>query len=462
MITTRDMFRKKLAIATVSALKKEVGQADEYLAMNIAKTPGGGVFTEGLLLMNDPTFVTSRERQARMQAMIQAQLESQRRFLETGEIPKTVLDNIKHAAAIDLDEYSPSGRALALMRRRQMLSIVDALRSGVDPRNIPALVNMIADHHISQAFTGEGLDTKVRIPDAFRFKIRPRGGLDKTLPVDIDQRSITTVAVRDPRVAVKDPSDNIKHLPLVNASFRGKEMVVADDIMSTYKAALGTFDMDDSALPMLHTYKDASGRERIAFVAMRDPKGFEESILIKPQLDTVDSLDALLLSDGSDAPLIKEQLRKAQQEDINRLIERVFSETQGTIDMPDVRSAVDITLEILRRPDSVKPASDTTRVLQDRLTSLRSTLIRYHGEEEGAEQFDVLTETVVRVLREGMYGQRLAEQTSKIAPISQRLIDILTERASSSVRGRDVLSSAAIEGRWNSRCANRHISQPEH
>lgn len=447
MIQTRNMFSRKLAISSVSALKEEVGQADEYLAMNIAKTPGSGVFSEGLLLMNDPTFIASPERQQRMQAMIQAQLESQRRFLETGEIPKTVLDNIKHAAALDMSGYSPSGRALALVRRRQMLSIVDALKSGVDPRNIPALVNMIADHHMSQAFTGEGLDVRVRIPDAFRFKIRPRGGLDKTLPVDIDQRSITTVAIENSKGQIRD-------LPLVNASFRGKQMVVADDIMSTYKAALGTFDMDDSGLPILHTYTDASGRQRIAFVAMRDPKGFEESILIKPQLDTVDSLDALLLSDSSDAPLIKEQLRKAQQTHIDELVHRVFEETGYDT---HANHAVDITLDILRRPDSVDPASDTTRVLQDRLTSLRSTMIRLHGQREGAEKFDVLTETVVRILREGMYGTHLGEDRVAIAPISQRLIDTLSERASASIRGRDVLSSAAIEGRWNSRYTNRYI-----
>jgi len=108
--------------------------------------------------------------------------------------------------------------------------------------------------------------------------------------------------------------------------------------------------------------------------------------------------------------------------------------------------AVDITLDILGRPDSVDPASDTTRVLQDRLTSLRSTMIRFHGEQEGAEKFDVLTETVVRVLREGMYGSSLAEPHSVIAPIDQRLVDTLSKRVSASVRGRDVLSSAAIEG----------------
>jgi len=321
MLETRRFLNSKLAIGTVSALKKEVGQADEFLAMNIAKTPGGGVFTEGLLLMNDPTFISSPERQARIQAMTQSQLASQQRFLETGEIPKTVLDNIKHAAALDMSGYSPSGRALALMRRKQMLTIVDALRSGVDPRNIPELVNMIADHHISQAFMGEGLDVRVKIPDAFRFKIRSRSSLDKTLPVNIDQRSMTTVAIRN-------SSGETTNLPLINASFRGKEMVVADDIMSTYKAALGTFDMDDSGLPILHTYTDANGRQRIAFVTMRDPKGFEESILIKPQLDTVDSLDAMLLSDSSDAPLIKEQLRKATPGDFDRLRTRVFTETR--------------------------------------------------------------------------------------------------------------------------------------
>lgn len=413
MINLRTSFGKKISIADVSALKKEIIGEDIAIAQNIAKGKGSGVFVEDMLLLNDPEFMISPQRQQRIQAMIDAEARSAQEFMETGKIPTVVLDQIKEQASVDLASMDPAAKALALTNRKQAIEISQALRSGVDPRRIPALVNMISKYHISQAFMSDGAKVAVRIPDAMRLKIATKSSALLESLVGGEFESLSSVPILD-------SSGRSFQLPMVNFVTRDKQMIVSDSITSTYKAAEGTFDLDDSGLPMLGTYRDHKGRVRIAAVTMRDPKGFQESILMKPQLTHAETLTTML---SDDSGLIRRQALAATDAEVFSLASKVRDSAQ--IGQTDAIDAVNIAIDLIRGEKTID-----TRVLQGRLLNLKKSL---------GEDTDVALETAVRIIREGMFGQRLAEDISEMAPISQKLLYTLAERGSAAIRGLDVL-----------------------
>lgn len=424
MFRLRASFDKRLTVADISALKKEIIVKDPFIAQNIAKSKGAGVFVEDMLLLNDPEFITNPQRIRRVQAMIDAEVRSAKEFMETGKIPKEVLDQLRFSATDDLISMQPAARAMAIVNRKQAIEITQALRSGVDPRNIPALVNMISKHHISQAFKSEGESVAVRIPDALRYKIATRTSMQEPIITEFGLESMSSVAI-------KDSAGRSIDLPMVNFITRGKQLIVADSVASTYKAAEGGFDLDDSGLPMLGTYTDDKGRTRIAAVTMRDPKGRQESILMKPQLKHAETLKAML---ADDSDRIVRQVEKASSADIQSLVGKVRD--SANISQIDAQSAVDIAMEVIRSERGMDPKAvqDRSRVLQDRLSDLRILM--------GGEEADVALETAVRIMREGMYGERLGESLTAMAPINQRFLETLAERASAAIRGRDVLDPA--------------------
>lgn len=417
MLRLRASFDKRLAIFDVSAVKTDIITEDPFIAQNIAKSKSGGVFIEDMLLLNDPEFLMSPERLKRMQAMVDAEKRSAREFMETGEVPRQILDSLRKSTIEDLSSLSPSARALAMINRRQAMEIVQALRSGVDPRNIPALVNMISNYHISQAFSREDDVIAARIPDAFRYKLATAGS-DKGTLLGVDSGPFSSVMIKSGKSDIS--------LPMVNFAVKGRHAIVADSVASTFKAALGTFDLDDAGLPMLGTYVDHKGRTRIAAVTMRDPKGIQESILMKPQLAHAETLRAML-SDDSD--LIERQVKRASPAEIYSLVTKVKDSAE--INQLDAQEAVELALEVLR------PKEDMTRdirVVQNQLINLRSRM---------GEEGDLALETVVRIMREGMYGRNLAEEVSEIAPINQRFLQILAQRGSAAIRGRDVIDAGS-------------------
>lgn len=412
MLRLRSSFSRRLSIADASAVKTEIITEDPFLTQNIAKSKGSGVFVEDMLLLNDPEFIQNPYRVKRVQAMIDAEIRSAREFMESGKIPREVLDQLRHTANLDFSSMAPAARALAIINRKQAIEITQALRAGIDPRNIPALVNMISKHHISQAFKTEEGIAAVRIPDALRYKIATRTSLQKVTGFETSALSTANI----------NTSSGVAQLPMVNFAISGKQMVVADSVASTYKPALGGFDLDDSGLPILGTYQDESGRTRIAAVAMRDPKGMQESILMKPQLAHAETLRAMLVDDSD---RIARQVAAATPAEIYSLVTKVRD--SADIGQIEAQQVVDLAMDVIKREKTLHP-----RVLQERLRAFSTS----------SADSDVALETVVRILREGMYGSRLAEDVSDLAPINQRFLEALAERGSASIRGRDVLDPA--------------------
>lgn len=418
MLGLRKSFGGRIVIADISALKSEIVTEDTFLAQNITKAKKSSVFVEDMLLLNDPEFMTNPQMQQRIQAMIDAEARSAQEFMETGKIPREVFDALRRQASDDLASMDTSARALALVRRKQAIEISQALRSGVDPRRIPQLVNMVSNYHISQAFMSDGQRVAVRIPDALRLKISTKSSAMLPSLLGGEFESLSSVPILD-------SSGNTIQLPMVNFVTMEEQMIISDSITSTYKAAKGTFDLDDSGLPMLGTYRDHKGRIRIAAVSMRDPKGFQESILMKPQLKHAETLLTML---SDDSGLIKRQAASATEAELSSLALRVSDAAQ--INQEDAIDAVNIAVDLIRREKTIN-----TRVLQDRLLDLRAVL---------GEDADVALETTVRIIREGMFGERLAGDISEMAPISQKFLYALAERKSAAIRGLDVFDSSGL------------------
>jgi hypothetical protein len=417
MLELQEFFSGKITVADKSALKRETVTSTHGMAGNIAIKKGSQVYVEDMLLLNDPEFLMSATAQKRIQAMIDSEVRAAQKFMETGEIPEEVLGRIRREATMVLDGMDPTTRALELIRRKQVIEISQALRSGVDPRRIPALVNMISNYHISEAFmTKEGI-IATRIPDALRYKIATRSSLLEPL-TEVEYPSIS-------HVDVFDSAGKKTSLPAVDFLVSGKQMIVSDSITSTYKAAEGTFDLDDSVLPILRTYVDAQGRTRIAAVVMRDPKGYQESILMRPKLSHVETLRAMFIGDSDK---ISKQVASATSLDISSLATRVSNE--AGIGQNEALDIVNVALNIIRGDKGIDE-----RVLQETLTGIKSRM--------GAEA-NVGLEATVRIIREGMYGERLGVDRALIPSIDTNLLDALTERQSAAIRGLDVLDEDGL------------------
>jgi hypothetical protein len=335
-------------------------------SQNITTSSKNIVYAEPQLLMVDPEFLTDEKMQGRIQANIESQTDEMRRFQESGVVPKEVLEDIRKTASGDLSGYSPEQRGLALRNRAEAAEIADLLRTTKDPRQIPALVNRVKKHFAAQAFRTKGEIGSVAIPDSYRYKIRSRS----SAMAGSNMESLSSIDVIS--------SGKRQAMHMVNFETRGKEMIVADDVVATYKSALGTFDMDDYALPTMKTFRDADGRTRIGFVAMRDPKGASESFVGRANFRDQETLTDFL---GKQDERIVRQFKGATSSDMDNLFAAVTSEG---VDAFSAKRAIDIARAIITSNDDVS-----------------SNLANFV--DTGEEEARYALETVVRIVQEGRF-----------------------------------------------------------
>lgn len=410
ILLARAQFDKYIAIGSTSSLKRELAGEIAYLAQNITMSKKGTVAVDAMLLLNDPGFITDPVQIQRMQANVDAAVQASRRFAETGEIPREILDEIRRSASVDLEGLSTQARALALRNRSEAIEIANLLRANVDPRKIPALVNRVKTHNASRAFAMKDEIPSMIIPDAFRYEIETRTGLRKTL-FGARNDVVTEVQVK--------VGDTNKKLKMLNFNTSGNQLIVDDSVASTYKAALGTFDLDDSGIPILQTYQDASGRTRIAATMMRDPKGAEEMLLMRPDLGHAETLSDMLRAGDSN---IARQVRSATiNDDVNNLVAKMTSLGIGET---TARTTAELAVDLIR-------GGQDERLIQKRLIDFTGSI--------DSDEADYALETVVRLVQEGRFGERFASDSVALRSLDSRVIDALTRSGSASVRGRDVI-----------------------
>lgn len=399
-----------------TGIKGEI-KSNPYIALDPAGKGESRVYVEAQLLSSDPEFITNPAGKARILANVRMQAENMARFNETGELPLEIVEELNRSTDIDLSSLTTEAKGLALKNREETRAIQRILRGGTDPRRIPQLVNRVRNLFDSRAFREKDGVVSVLLPDSSRIKLAtdliPTGFIPPELnPVEV----MNAAGVR-------------KKFHQVDYTLRGKIMQIRADAAATYKAALGTFDMDDSGLPSMFTFRDADGRTRITMQTMRDPKGSQEMIFQRPKLHDAETLKRTLGADNENI-IRQAQMTRSSSANFDELID-LMSGING-MDPDKSRNTMQLALDVL--------TSDLDQsALDARMKTIATTL----------EDQQFALETAVRVVREGMFGKDALGLSSRVALPSMResLLHQLVDSGSASLRGQDVIDKTDPMGR---------------
>lgn len=150
----------------ITDITNRKGEVGSDLVRNILLDVGeekAEVFSDPLMLLYHEEYFTQPSFRRTMQANAAAGISNIPAFSETAQIPpevlkqlemdlsdtiNTVVPSTRHA--VPVARLDPVFRASNLRMKKEAEEIVLALRAGEDPRNIPALMRRVADHHMSK------------------------------------------------------------------------------------------------------------------------------------------------------------------------------------------------------------------------------------------------------------------------------------------------------------------------
>jgi DNA-binding Lrp family transcriptional regulator len=405
-MSARNFFENFFVIAPRSALKKEVGNQAAAISMNIATSHAEGVYMDPMQALVDPAFFTNQDLQKRITQNIDAQVAGIANFGTTGQVPEEILRQLEEQSSLDTSLLDPSAQASALRNRAEAREISNLLKSNVDPRQIPGLVNRVRNHYAIKAFREKGTSVDVLVPDAYRYQITTRGA-SGIRPNNMSSSGISQVPVAQGR-----------SLNFVEFAVRGRQAVVSDNNASTYKAALGTFDLDDKVLPVMRTFKDENGRTRIGYITTRDPKGTQEMILMRPVMRDLETIQELA---GASDDVLLSRFRSMGTIDLSRISQELSQANIGSSDMQNALGIIQGALKANKKGE------------------LFSSSGVQRGLNKASEDTMFAIETILRIVREGKYDP---SAPSLLPEIPTSVIDELTLRGSAAIRGRDVLASS--------------------
>lgn len=295
-------LRDKLLIMPKSALKNEV-QGIPSILLNIAKSHEENVYSDPLMLLYHQDYFGSEEFTKGAVNNVNKQMKAIEDFMKTGAMPDEVKKEILGSIKSELEPPVPIARMDALSKanylrnRAEAKTIQEMLQSGVDPREIPALVRRITDYYSTNAFRLKGERVDLVMPDVTRLALRTyessgESGLGSKLyqQAQINLRSLGI----DEADQLADLIGEQGNLNFVQFRVKGNRMMFQGSAAHLYHHALGTFDLDDKGLPLMTTFKDADGSDRLAFMVMRQPTGFQEKIFMQADLRDLDTLKAVL------------------------------------------------------------------------------------------------------------------------------------------------------------------------
>ncbi|MFN9110703.1 MAG: hypothetical protein ACK5XN_11605, partial [Bacteroidota bacterium] len=204
-----------------------------------------------------------------------------------------------------------------------------ALLSGADPRSIPALVDRITKEMATQAFSMKGDAMYMTFPDMTRSQIRTtasgaitgRGpGIHSTININVNGF--------DSNLKTAFGINGTQAVNFMNFDMEDGRMLIDGVNAHLYHHALGTFDLDDKALNLPLMFKDANGKNRLAFMTMRQPTGFQERIFSRTDLSKKENVanilktrvdDYLELFDAANDPLNTMNLNADEREILNQV-----------------------------------------------------------------------------------------------------------------------------------------------
>ena len=170
-----------------------------------------------------------------------------------------------------------------MRRMAEVEEIKQMMASGVDPRKIPQLVRRINDYYNAQVVRFKDGRVDVALPNARRYNIRTfESRLDPANKFS-PQRS----------TYIPGTKSYVTEVNFANFRVKGKTMMISGDAAFLYQHSLGGFDLDDKGIPIMSTFKDAGGRKRLAFMTLRQPTAFQESIAMTADLADPETLRTL-------------------------------------------------------------------------------------------------------------------------------------------------------------------------
>lgn len=446
----KEEFERSMIIAPTDVIKREVGsEAARYIAADVATGKKSGVFTEAMQLLSDPLSYTEENFSARqMQAvnMARGKIES---FRKGGELPKEVLDAIMKEAeevgivpgtkgygkylGMDLDNLTPEARGLAISRRKQIADVFNALQMNQDPRKIPEIVRRVTDHYTVTALREKRGQPSLVIPQTLRGRLRTFGSELASAP-GIDEIDLTGGKVRkgietiDVLTRAGTAQEKVSKATFVQFTMKGDAFVITDENAAIYKAALGTFDLDDKGLANIKTFKDAEGRTRIAFTMLRDPKSIEESILFRANLGSYETLQKYLTKDKN----IVDELGKSVAD--SEIMKELIDSLDG-----DEKLARETYLKLQK---ILNLKGDVPRKELSKLSKLYASEAVFTDEKS---LFAV--ENIMRIVSERTYG-KLQSLNVGVDARQIDLFDTMAEQQTASTRGRANIIFDSSRGKY--------------
>lgn len=284
-----------------SSLKGEIGQGKiESILMDIATSHEGPVRVDPLMLMYHPDYFGSDQFFENMQGIVQSQSKKIDDFMKRGIVPESVLEQIEREAAGTLDQYTGLLRVQKSRAKAQAIEIQRLMRTGAKPTEIPALVNRVIEEMQTQAFTMKGDKVLMTMPDTTRGQIATLASQGVTGPGPAVHREIqfATSAIRDKNAitALGVSRNATETLKFMDFDVRDGMILINNSSTHLFHHALGTFDLDDKSLTMPLQFTDANGKNRMSFMVMRQPTGFQERIFAASDLSKKENIANLMRS----------------------------------------------------------------------------------------------------------------------------------------------------------------------
>ena len=276
-------------ITDVTNIKPEVGSR---LARNILFDIGEdrpGAFTDPLMFLyhgeyfSQPSFVASLQQNA------MAKIHQTTSFMETGIVPEEVMrslqadasdqiggKNLANRLKIDIGRLDPVTRASHVRRKQEADEILRLMASGSDPRQIPQMVRRINDFFNASVVRYKNGRADVVMPTAERFSLRT---LESKL---VEGEGF--FATRSFGVDLSMYGHSGGTLNFSNFRIKGKSLLMAGEAAYKYQHSLGGFDLDDKGIPIMSTFIDSSNKKRLAFMTLRQPTSFQESLAMTADL----------------------------------------------------------------------------------------------------------------------------------------------------------------------------------
>jgi len=198
-------------------------------------------------------------------------------------------------------------RMAATRAREQARTISEFIQRGGNISENVELANALFDIVGRDVFRyNPGKDeTKVVMANVYRFGIDSEAGLlgrSTTKGIARDMQYQASEIFLGGKNGVVD-LDEISDIRVGGQSFDLSEEIIkfriadhkvllSEDAVARYMHALGGFDLDDKALPIITRFQTSNGVEKLAFNLLRQPTGPEESMFLLPNFDaeTVRSL----------------------------------------------------------------------------------------------------------------------------------------------------------------------------